>query len=233
MSTEQRHEQSAELLGAYALGALEPEEAASVGQHLLDCPACRQEVAEMQELERVLGEVPPELFVDGPPQGGDLLLRRTLRQVRAERGAGRRRRWAVAGVAAAVAAAALLGGGVLLGRGTEPAPQVAAVAPPPPGTRVASVSDPGTGARLTLTVTPAAGWVRVSAAVTGIPAGERCHLVVTGRSGARTDAGSWLVSPAGAKSGTTLDGSALVAPADVASVSVVNEAGRTFVTAPV
>lgn len=152
----------------------------------------------------------------------------------------------LAGAAAAVAAAAVLGGGVLLGRSTAPTSQAVAigpgasvnpvpsssVSPPPPGTRTASATDPATGARMTLTMTPAAGWVRVSAAVTGIPAGQRCHLVVHSGGGASTEAGSWLVSTVGATAGTTLDGSALVAPADVTSVSVVNDSGQTFVTVP-
>ncbi|WP_406194961.1 zf-HC2 domain-containing protein [Kitasatospora sp. NBC_01560] len=235
------HERSAGLLGAHVLGVLEPAEAESVERHLTGCAPCRQEVAELRDLERVLGEVPPELLVDGPPEGGDLLLQRSLRQARAERGTELRRRRAWIGVAAAVAAAAVLTAGVSLGRSTAsapppvavaPAPSAASVAPPPAGTRTLSATEPSTGARMTLTVTPAAGWVRVSAAVTGIPAGQRCHLVVNGRNGARADAGSWLVSPAGAEAGTTLDGSALVAPEDVASVSVVNESGRTFVTVP-
>jgi anti-sigma factor RsiW len=243
MNTEQyddRHERYAGLLGAHVLGALGPEEAEAVEQHLLDCASCRQEVGELREMEQALGEVPPELFMDGPPQGGDLLLQRTLQQARGERGAEQRRRWATVGVAAAVAAAVVLGGGVLVGRSTVaqqpvavgPAPS-ASVSPPPAGTRTGSVTDPVTGARMTLTLTPAAGWVRVSAAVTGIPAGQRCHLVVHGRSGAKADAGSWLVSPTGARTGTTLEGSALVAPSDVTSVSVVNESGQTFVTVPV
>ncbi|MFJ2577133.1 zf-HC2 domain-containing protein [Kitasatospora aureofaciens] len=235
------HDRSAELVGAYVLGALDPAEAASVERHLADCPTCRQEVTELRELETALGEVPPELLLDGPPGGGDLLLQRTLRQARTERGSALRRRRGRIGAAAAVAAAAALVLGIALGRGTDaappvaagPAPNTAAATPPPAGTRTASVTDPGTGARMTLTVTPAMGWVRVNAAVTGIPAGQRCHLVVNGRGGATVDAGSWLVSAIGAKSGTTLDGSAIVAPEDVASVSVVNESGQTFVTVPV
>ncbi|MEU8926083.1 zf-HC2 domain-containing protein [Kitasatospora sp. NPDC048545] len=242
MNTEQ-HQLSARLLGAYVLGVLEAADVDSVERHLTACSSCRQEVAELRDLERVLDEVPPELLVDGPPEGGDLLLQRTLRQARAEQGVRQRRRWAVAGTAAAVVAAAVLTGGVLLGRATSPAeplPPVAVgpaptatVAPPPAGTRTNSATDRSTGARMTLTVTPAMGWVRVSAAITGIPVGQRCHLLVNGKDGVAVDAGSWLVSPVGAKAGTTLDGSALVAPADVTSVSVVNDSGQTFVTVPV
>ncbi|MEY9963545.1 hypothetical protein ABIA33_001578 [Streptacidiphilus sp. MAP12-16] len=237
MNTEQH---DGGLLGAYVLGALEAEETASVEEHLLSCEVCRREVAELQDLERALGEVPPELFLDGRPEDGDLLLQRTLRQARAERGARQRRSWVTVGVAAAVAAAAVLGGGVLVGQATKPqisavgpAPLVTAtVTPPPAGTRTESFTDSMSGARMTVTVTPAAGWVRVSAAVTGVPAGQRCELVVTGRDGVRQVAGSWLVSPAAARNGITLDGSALVAPGDVASVSVQNTAGHTFVTVP-
>lgn len=233
------HERIAELVGAHVLGVLDPEESAAVERHLADCPACRQEVAELRELETVLGEVPPELLVDGPPVGGDLLLQRTLRQARTERGSALRRRRARIGAVAAVAAAAALVLGITVGRGTVTTPPVAAgptatsiatATPPPAGTRNGSVTDPATGARMTLTVTPAMGWVRVNAAVTGVPAGQRCHLVVNARGGATADAGSWLVSTVGAKSGTTLDGSAIVAPEDVVSVSVVNESGQTFVT---
>ncbi|MFD8786483.1 anti-sigma factor family protein [Kitasatospora sp. NPDC059599] len=240
MSTEQ-HDPSAGLVGAYALGVLEPAEVAEVERHLSGCASCRLEVAELRDLEVALGEVPPELLVDGPPEGGDLLLQRTLRQARRERGSEQVRRRAWLGVGAVAAAAAVLAVGLSLGRSTAPAPPVAAgpaptatsVSPPPAGTRTASLTDPSTGARMTLTLTPAMGWVRVNAALTGIPAGEHCHLVVNGRSGAKADAGSWLVSPAGARAGTTLDGSALVDPGDVTSVSVVNEAGKTFVTVPV
>ncbi|MEU3727313.1 zf-HC2 domain-containing protein, partial [Streptomyces sp. NPDC031705] len=81
----QRHEEEPELLGAYVLGVLDEEEVRRVGEHLGDCVRCREEVAALREMERVLGEVPEEAFLDGPPPGGDLLLQRTLRQVRGER----------------------------------------------------------------------------------------------------------------------------------------------------
>jgi RNA polymerase sigma-70 factor (ECF subfamily) len=80
---------------------------------------------------------------------------------------------------------------------------------------------------------PAAGWVRVSATVTGIPAGQKCRLVVVGAAGDRQVAGSWLVSPKGEQDGTTLNGSALVDPAQVSAILVENTDGRQFVSAPV
>src|SRR5262249_30880013 len=103
----------------------------------------------------------------------------------------------------------------------------------PPGVRTVSATDPRTGAKITATVTPAAGWVRVHADVGGVPAGKRCELVVVPRSGAPVVAGSWLVSPKGAKDGTSLDGSALVAATDVAAVEVVTFDNEKLVSAPV
>jgi RNA polymerase sigma-70 factor (ECF subfamily) len=231
-------DQDKAVLAAHAMGALDEAEALSVGRHVASCERCQVELGELDEVRTALDSLPPEAWLDGPPEGADLLLQRTLRAARAER-AGRlfSRRLATA-AAAAVLAVVGVGGGVLVGRGT--APQNAgqplgssAVTTPPPGTRTLSATDAGTGARLTVRVEPAAGWVRVSAAVTGIPAGQRCRLRVVDKDGRGVDAGSWLVSEKGAREGTTLNGSALVAPADVASVRVENFDGRPFVSVSV
>jgi hypothetical protein len=82
---------------------------------------------------------------------------------------------------------------------------------------------------MSVALTPAAGWVRVHARVGGVPAGEQCRLYVVGRDGSRREAGSWLV--AGGE--TTLDGTALLDPADVTAVQVETFAGRPLVTVPV
>ncbi|MEO3976443.1 zf-HC2 domain-containing protein [Streptomyces sp. CAU 1734] len=235
MSTAQH---DSELLGAYALGALEEEEARTVEEHVAACRNCREELAVLGELEATLGEVPPEAFLDGPPDGGELLLQRTLRRVHEERrGAEWRRRSALAAVAV-VAAAAVLGGGFLIGRsgGDDPGrtgaqPAVSQNPSPPPGVRTATARDSGTGARMTVRVTPAADWVRVYATVNGIPAGELCRLVVVDRDGKREVAGSWLVG--GKEKGARLDGSAAVAAGDIDRIIVENDRGRVYVTAAV
>jgi anti-sigma factor RsiW len=235
MTTSSEH--VTESLGAYLFGALEEREVRAVDDHLATCAECRAQLDTLTELHGALGTVPPEALLEGPPDDGDLLLRRTLRRVREEKRASQFSRRAMVGAAAVVAVAIALGGGVLLGRGTGPSQQ-AALPPPPvsattpslvPGTKVASaVQD---GVRLNVTVTPAAGWVQLNASVTGIPAGQRCRLVVVSKSGQVEVAGSWLVSPKLAANGTNLDGDALVAPADVASVQVQNFDGHTFVVA--
>lgn len=238
MTTGQGSHQAPGELGAYALGLLSRGEAAAVERHLAGCAGCRREAGELGDTASVFDHVLPEMFLDGPPEG-DLVLQRTLRQVRAEAGAVREtrgerrrqqrppRRFALV-AAAVIGAATLLGGGAVIGRATAPGPQVVAA---PAGTRTI---DGTTGnVRMAATVTPAAGWVRLTATVSGIPAGERCTLVVTSRDGTENEAGSWLVSPAGEVGGTLVNGSALVAPADVLGVTVRNQGGREFITVPV
>jgi Putative zinc-finger len=228
-------------LAAYALGALDSEEARSVETHTAGCDECRAELAELAALEAALGEVPPEAFLDGPPEGGDLMLQRTLRQVRAERAdvvaQTRRPRRLLAAAAVVALVGAALAGGAVLGRGTAPAPQAGATpsasASTVAGTRTVSAANPATGASLSGTVIPAPGWVRVHVKVSGVPAGTPCVIQVVPRSGAPIVAGSWLVSAKGARDGTTLDASALIAPADVASVDIVTTDGRKLVSAKV
>src|SRR4051794_37113805 len=57
------HDQIADLLGAYALDAVDPDEAEEVARHLETCPRCRQEVDEHREAAATLafvGETAPD-----------------------------------------------------------------------------------------------------------------------------------------------------------------------------
>ena len=223
-------------LGVYALGGLSEAEKAGIDAHLAGCGTCRAELAELTEIAGRLGEVPPEFFLEGPPEGGDLLVQRAVGRVRAERRSALTRRRVLTAAAAAVAAVVLLGAGAVAGRQSAPTPVAsgptgAPTTPPVAGTRTAAATDPATGARISAQVVPAAGWVRVSATVSGIPAGQKCRIVVVGAGGDRQTAGSWVVSPKGAQDGTTLNGSALVDPAQVSAVLVENLDGRRFVSA--
>jgi anti-sigma factor RsiW len=60
------HEEVADLLGVYALDALDPDEAALVEAHLRDCPRCSAEVARHHEVAGLLAnsgaEAPAELW---------------------------------------------------------------------------------------------------------------------------------------------------------------------------
>jgi hypothetical protein len=212
-------------LGALALGLLPPEQAEAARRHVTGCAMCRREYEELREMTGVLGELPPEAFLDGPPDG-DLVLQRTLRQIRAEAGARRRRRLLGVVAAAAVVVAVAAGGGVAIGRASVPLV-------PPPGSAVGALVLTGSGAggtAMRATLGPAGNWVRLTASVTGIPPGERCRIVVVARNGSREIAGSWVVS---GTPGASVDGSAAVALPEVAAVIVQNEAGHEFVRAVV
>ncbi|HEV2780583.1 MAG TPA: zf-HC2 domain-containing protein [Actinophytocola sp.] len=224
------------MLGAYALGALDPSEAQLVHDHLAGCAACRQEVAELTTLRAAMDEVPPEAFLDGPPDGGDLLLQRTIRAARAEhhrsfqplRSGQPARRYRRTLVAAAVVllAAVTLGGGILVGRVTAPdRSDVFAGA----NVQHAQATDQATGASLAVDVVPQAGWVRLQVTAKGIPQGQKCLIRVVPRSGEPILTASWQVSAAGARDGTTLQSAALVSPDDVESIEVVNTDGMRFV----
>ncbi|GDY30105.1 anti-sigma factor [Gandjariella thermophila] len=226
------------LLGAYALGVLDRAARHSVESHLGRCAGCRHELAELTAVERALRQVPPEAFIEGPPPGGDLLLQRTLRRIRDDRGGGSRvgRRIAVAAGVVALAGA-LVGGGAVVGRMTAPQQPVALNPPPqdentaqPPGTRMLTAADPATGAHMTVAVAPAAGWVRLHADVVGVPAGTRCRIWVVGDDGRREAAGSWLASANG-KAGTTVDALALIPPDQVAAVEVNTTDGKKLLVA--
>lgn len=217
-------------LGAYALGALDPAEAEAVDEHLATCAECRAELAELTEVKDFLGEVPPEAFLDGPPEGGDLLLQRTLREVRepqVQAPPKPRSRWLLIAAAVVVVAGAL-GGGVVLGRSTAPDGDQ-----PVAGARQVTTSDTTSGATMAATVEPRAGWSWIRVQVTGLKAGDECEMVVTDKDGEAWIAGSWLVSEKAAKSGSAFGGGVLVPPDQVRSVEIRTVQGRHIVTATI
>jgi hypothetical protein len=230
-------------IDGYLVGDLDPQAARIVEEHLARCPSCSEEVRSLREVQRLLATVPVEAVLEGPPEGADLLLQRTLRQVRSE-GAGpppassRRTRWAVALVGAVAAASLCIG--VVVGwsvaderQGAPGMPGVTSAGTDRPGMRFASATDPTTGARISVRLVPAVGWVRLDAAVSGIPAGQACHLIVVGRDGHREMAGGWMVSPKAAAQGVTVNGAALMDPATVSKVVVESTSGRQFVSTSV
>jgi hypothetical protein len=239
-ATREPHETYLADLASYVFGALGPDETDTVERHLSTCSICHQELPLLQAAVAGLGEVPPEAFIDGPPEDAELLVRRTMRRIQAERVQPTwtyRRTAAVAAVAAAVA----ITSGVLIGRGTAPrqlaegpggSAQPTSSASVVAGTRTIAMTDAVTGARLTGSVVPAKGWVRVSVTAAGIPEGQRCLLLVVPKQGAPVQAGSWLVSADGAQKGTSLQGTALVPIDQVAAIKVTNTVGHVFVTAP-
>ena len=147
-------------LGALALGLLDPARTRAVEEYLATCPACRRDLEDLTAVTDLLGDVPPEALLEGPPDS-DLVLARTLRQIRTEAAAERRRRIG-ARLAAAAAAIAVLPAPASPSAGSRHRSPVVVAAPsgPVPGGDAAGDGVPGV--TLTAVVSPAAGWVRVS-----------------------------------------------------------------------
>jgi anti-sigma factor RsiW len=66
MEASMSHEEMSELLGAFALDALDRSEASAVAAHLVECPRCRDEVAYLQQAASMLatpgGEAPTGIW---------------------------------------------------------------------------------------------------------------------------------------------------------------------------
>lgn len=224
-------------LGAYVLGALEPDEVRGVEAHLAGCAECREEVADLEEMKEFLGEVPPEAFLDGPPDDGDLLLQRTLREVRTSEAPAavqtgqpaKRSRWLLVAAAVVVIAGAL-GGGVLIGRQSV---DEVAVQPPVAGAKQATATDAGTGTTLAATVEPRGGWSWIDVKVTGLKVGAECEMLVTDKTGKTYVAGSWVVGEKGAREGSRFSGGVLVPVDQVTAVEIRTIQGHHVVTTPI
>jgi RNA polymerase sigma-70 factor (ECF subfamily) len=143
-----------------------------------------------------------------------------------------------AGAAAGIVV--LVGVGVIIGRATAttPAPPPTLLqadndtddGPPAPGTREAVGSDAATGARLHVVVTPANGWLGIEVESATVPNGTRCRLFAYDRAGKGYEFGGWVQS---AKPDFPIYGAVLLAPADLASVAIVNDSGAKVVTAEI
>ncbi|MET1073285.1 MAG: anti-sigma factor [Umezawaea sp.] len=164
-------------------------------------------------------DLPPEAALDGPPDGGDLMLQRTLGRVRQEKARESRRRQGFAVAVSTGLLAAALAGGVAIGR--ELIADSGEVV----------VGGIANGTSLTAVITPAEGWSRLRVNVGGVTPGSRCRLVVTALDGTRFVAGSWIAADREDGQGVALDGSALVAADDVRTVSVETVDGRILVSA--
>ena len=91
------------------LGLLSDSEARAVEAHLAGCAQCSTEWKAVRDTVVALDELPPEFFDPTPADPSDLVFRRTLRAIRAEKRSRTRRRLARPLTAAAVALLVALG----------------------------------------------------------------------------------------------------------------------------
>jgi anti-sigma factor RsiW len=125
------HDQVAQLLGAFALDAVDADEAEAIRLHLAECPRCASEVAEHWEVTGLIANVgvdaPPELWdriaaridhtrPDLPRPAPLSLAARSSVPTRAGAAARRRWTWSAVGAIAAAAAVAVVLLAVQVGR---------------------------------------------------------------------------------------------------------------------
>jgi anti-sigma factor RsiW len=176
---------AAPALGAYVLGALEPDEARRVEEHVRDCPACAAELTEFESLPPLLDRVSLQDLEAEPVTPSPDLFERVSAAAAAsavpDRSIARNRRWLVA-----AAAVLVLGTGAGVTWGVT----VSAVAERAHSAVAGSV-------HMTVTADPQPAGTVLDVSVAGVAPGEQCRLVVIGRNGARSEAGTWTASYAG------------------------------------
>lgn len=237
-------------LGCYALGVLDAHESHGVEQHLMGCPACRAQVADFHRIRKVLDEMPREAFLHetDQPKPSELVLQRALRQIRNESAIpapraeqrprasphavedlpepqhAKPRRWPGYLAAAAVAAVVAFGGGAVLLQ--NQAPGSSQTAAPYTGEATAG------GIKLVAEVAQSSqDRYLVTAKINGLPAAQKCKLVVIGTDGKKTEAHVWTSTEKGRVDGVTVRGMVSVPPDQVKSVAVENAEGKLFIVA--
>jgi hypothetical protein len=171
--------ETAPALGAYVLGALDPQERQRFEEHLDRCPLCVAELAEFAALPGLLDTLDPEdlepVAVTPSPELFDRVAAATRPRPAPTR------RWLL--VAAAVLAVLGVGAGVVVwATGGSSSETVTATAGPVRATVVAT--DAGEGSSLD---------VRIA----GLHPGETCRIVAVDEDGGRHPAGQWPASPQG------------------------------------
>jgi len=171
-----------ELLGVYALGQLAGDERAGLEAHLEGCARCREELALLQPVARMLPHADPERFESAPQPPPELGARiaATIAAERKQTETRRRRRlfggFALGGATAALAAAVLaifvLGGG---GSGE-------------PERHVAFASQ---GVSIDATLEPHAYGTEIRMYVHGVASGTLCRVSLRGPGGASYPAGTF------------------------------------------
>jgi anti-sigma factor RsiW len=207
--------ETAPALGAYVLGALEPEDRRRFEEHLARCRACAAELAEFRLLPGLLDHVDPDDLqpVRATPSP-ELFARLSAVASTEQQHRPPARRWAL------VAAAVLVVLGIGIGAGFA-----VRGGPSGPETRTATAGP----VEITLVTSAADGGSALDITVAGMRPGETCRLVAVDRDGGTHPAGEW---PTSADGDGRWRGWADVDPADLAQVIVLGDGGREVVRVP-
>ncbi|MEU0519892.1 zf-HC2 domain-containing protein [Streptosporangium sp. NPDC006007] len=244
-------------LGAYALGALEPEERVFVEAHLAECDGCRAEFEELTGVVAFLGRVSEEDVTQAasPPQAVlDRLLNAKVRRRRITR--------MLLSLAASVLVVGLGGtlwaanrpaqdGGATMAQSQEPAADRAGTAlsakesapsaesgdarilvgTPAPGRRLERRGDEGP-VQATVTATEREGTITVRIVLSGVARGTPCRLDVIGADGVRQTAGNWVVDRAAYDKSIAFPGTTTIPLGSIAKFEIVTAQGRMLLSIP-
>lgn len=224
MSTE--HEKLHELLGAFVLGGLDPDEHRAFTVHLRGCADCQREAAQLSGLPALLSLVPMD--VPGPAATtAPSAVRSTPSSLtdRIRRDRRRRRVWTGALIAAVAA------GFLVLGFAIRPAltgPQTSTVQAAPSINVTAVPDDPAQPVQAALQMFPKQWGTQLDLQASYLPTGGMMTLWIIGTDGASHQVASWNATDAGRCS---LSAASSVRTSAIASIELRTEAGKKLATA--
>ena len=242
-------------LGAYLLGALDPEERRAMELHVAGCEQCRAELVEMAPLPGLLRHTPFEELAETAAAAESLGPVQWQAPPRTEPAPGTP---GTAGTAGDTAAAGEPGGtvpdepartqhrrprrrGLVTAAAMALAACVAGVAvyaavgrdnPGTGSTPVAatwSATDPATHVTASAEVIPKAWGTQFELKLGGLPSGITCHLVVHAKDGSSETAGTW---GSGYTSSAMVPAATSITPADITGLDIVDGSGGMLVQLP-
>jgi Putative zinc-finger len=233
MSTQVAHSD----VGAYALGALDPDQSAAFEEHLADCTACAAELEQFLAMSRLLAQV--SLDELAPAEEPDpKVLDGLLSQVSTTRKRSRARRmFALAASAAVIVGAGAIGFSAWAGSDDpfngDHSPAVALLM----RGEITSMTDPVTGVRSRLATEPRAWGTHAALELGNIHGPLRCKLVAVAESGAEETMLTWKIpiegyGVPGQPKPFTMHGATSFSLSEIKEFKVVTTTGEHLVTLP-
>jgi hypothetical protein len=219
-------------VGAYSMGLLEEQDRQAFEDHLVGCPSCAAELAQLSPMAGLLRGIEPVAADDEPTVAPvtELIRRRTVRQH------GLARRKVLLGAAAGIV---LLAGGIAVGIAMAPQPgkpaaPVAAVAVP--GQQHSAI-DLATGVAGTVGLVAKAWGTQVTLDLSKVRGPLECELVAVSKNGERRVVSGWLVPAAGYgvpghPGHLIIEGGTAIPRTNLARVDVDVVNGRTLLSIP-
>ncbi len=210
-------------LGAYVLGSLEESERGTIDAHLLDCPSCAAELAEIERLSPLLDRLTIDDIVASEVTPRADLFDRVAAAARRDLRRQHQRRLLLTSVAAAVIAIAVAAVFGLSGLANHSPASVAT------GQPVAYAASSG-NIHMSVTITGHSSGTDLDVTVAGLPLEEHCQLIAVSRNGSRDIAGSWVATYSGTAQVT---GSTTISRSQLAGFVLLGTNGQQLVTVPI